>query len=190
MNRKDCFVWIPLVLVAMTFTSVSAEGTHQAASERNAITVSLSGPMTVCASPRCTEFKTGLRDDSAWKLTAAQVFSGGTYISLDWGDNQAVRDKIFSYRLPSSLSDTRMPVAKVTGRMTFQRLGVIQDMLKKDGGDIRVPCGADNDTLIPVLEIESLTVELGDQLIQLRELHEMLRFEIRVFVAGTGTEIG
>lgn len=185
MNLKDYFIWIPLVLLAMTLTSVHAEDTHRAAPGRNAIAVSLSGPLTVCASPRCPGFRPGLRDDSAWKLTAAQVFSGGTYISLDWGDNQVIRDKILSWRVPSSLSDLRTPVAKVTGRMTFQRLGVIQDMLKKDGGDIHVPCGADNDTLIPVLEIESLTVELGDHQ---QELLEMFRFETRVFVAGRGTE--
>lgn len=185
MHLKTYFLCIPSVLVACTLASVNAADSQRAVEGENAIAASLSGPLTVRAIPRCPGTRSGLWDDSAWKLTAAQVFVGGNYVSLDWGDNQEIRDEILSRRLPSSLSDYRMPMAKVTGRMTFQRLGVIQGALKKVGGGIYVPVGADNDTLIPVLEVESLTVELGWPK---QELDKILQFENRIFLKGRGTE--
>jgi hypothetical protein len=99
------------------------------------------------------------QDDGAWELTNASVDAGGSVVNLDWNSCPAIRDALLWWRNLRH-GDLRVGQAEVTGRMTFRRSGDIGG-ISGDFGGIRVtPFDVSEQTLVPVVVVESLKVQL------------------------------
>jgi hypothetical protein len=92
------------------------------------------------------------RDDSAHEVTNAQVMTGGMEVTLDWNGNEAIHDRLVFWR-QFHHGDFRSVQAEVTGDMKFVPAH------EAGGGFVARP-GFNRDSLVPVVVVDTLTVQL------------------------------